>query len=662
MSNRAYEQTLVYYIRTMIHTPEEAKLSVEDLPEELKPLGEALHTLGESIRKSRSAAEEVAERHEHTDELTGAWDREYGLRALEETLQKGLGYAMGLVVLDDLEAYIADSDETEGDRFVLAAYHILEDAFPQDTFLFRMEKDQFLILSVSMPLEAMELTLENACEQLRESSRKNKDINYLRSFSFGCAYADVKRGGSYKHFMAEAEQRLKRCRLKHLAERDGRADDMSAMDDIDPLTNLYNVYRFMEELRRCKAEQKAVSIMMIGVNQFRRINNTYGFDFGNKVLKLFADELIQLINGYGRIFRLDGVKFCILLDRMIEPSELERLYGKICEIARDRLVLEERIVHLMISGGALSFSQIDLEENSVLAELEYAMSISKKSGQGRLTHFGDSHHEKARRRLELIDTLVRSVLFRDFHGFLLEYQPQVRQDGQIIGAEALIRWQDEEWGRVPPNDFIPILENNSCFYELGLWILQTAMREVRPIIDAHPDFAISINVSYRQLEQAKFKTDVLALVNRMNFPARNLTLELTEHCRSIQQEVLSDNLNFLRDAGISISADDFGTGYSSLALLRDLPFDAIKIDRTFISNIVENNPDQIIVKSTIQCAKDFGINVCIEGVEDMPTLAAVDAYHPDYYQGYLYSKPISLEMLMNLCLGQEVPRIQLEQQ
>ena len=659
MPNRAYEQSLVYYIRTMIHSPEEAKLSVEDLPEELKPLGEALRTLGESIRTNQNAADETMDRHEHMDVLTGAWDREYGARALEETWQKGKSYVMGVVVLDDLEACIGNYDETEGDRFILAAYHLLEDGFPQDTFLFRMEKDRFLLMSISMPLEAMELTLENARQQLQESSRKNLD--YLRSFSFGCAYADAMRGGSYKQSVAEAEQRLKRCRLKYLAERDGRTDEMDAMDNIDPLTNLYNVYRFMEELRRCKAEKKAVSVMMIGVNQFRRINNTYGFEYGNRVLKLFADELLQLVQGYGRVFRMDGVKFCVLLDHMIDQSELETLYGRICDIARDRLFVGERVVHLMISGGALSFSQIDLEENSVLAELEYAMSISKKSGHGRLTHFNDNHHEKARRRLELIDTLVRSVLFRDFHGFLLEYQPQVRQDGQIIGAEALIRWQDEEWGRVPPNDFIPILENNSCFYELGLWILQTAMREVRPIIDAHPDFAISINVSYRQLEQPKFKTDVLALVQRMNFPARNLTLELTEHCRSIQQEILSDNLNFLRDAGISISADDFGTGYSSLALLRDLPFDAIKIDRTFISNIVENNPDQIIVKSTIQCAKDFGINVCIEGVEDIPTLTAVDAYHPDYYQGYLYSRPVPLETLYDLCLNQEVPRIQIEQ-
>lgn len=659
MPNRAYEQTLVYYIRTMIHAPEEAKLSVEELPEELKPLGEALCALGESIRKNQNADDDP-DQHAHMDELTGAWDSEYAERALEECWRKGMSYAIGVVVLDDLETCIADFDATEGDRFIQATYHTIEDAFPRDTFLFRLTKDRFLVMSISMPLEAVELTLENARRQLQEASRRLLD--YQRSFSFGCAYVDVKRGGSYQQFMLEAERALKRCRLAYLADKDGRADDLAAMDNIDPVTNLYNVYRLMEELRRFRQERKPVSLLMFGANQFRRINNRYGFDAGNKVLRLFADQVLQLARGYGKIFRLNGVKFCVLMEGVAPQSELESFYGKICDIARNKLRMDELIVRLTLSGGSLSFGEIDMEENSVLAELEYAMSISKKNGQGRLTHFDDSRHGKARRQLELIDTLVRSVLFNDFRGFFLEYQPQVRQDGRVIGAEALIRWQDSDWGRVPPNDFIPILENDSCFYELGLWILQTALREVRPIVDAHPDFTISVNVSYRQLEQPKFKTDVLALVNRMKFPTANLTLELTEHCRSIRQDVLSDNLNFLRAAGVHISADDFGTGYSSLALLRDLPFDAIKIDRTFISDIVENNPDQIIVRSTIQCAKDFGINVCIEGVEDVPTLMTVDAYQPDYYQGYLYSKPVSLETLLALCMGQDEPRIVIEQQ
>ena len=661
MQNRAYEQTLVYYIRTMIHDPEQATLSVEELPEQLKPLGEALCALGESIRKNQSVSvDEESEQHAHMDELTGAWDREYAFRALGETWAKGMNYAIGLIVLDDLDTCVTSFGETEGDRFVQATYHMLEDAFPRDTFLFRLEKDRFLAMSISMPLEAVELTLENARRQLQDSSRRM--MEYLRSFSFGCAYADVKRGSSYEQAMTEAEQGLKRCRLAYLAEKNGRADDMAAMDNVDPVTNLYNVYRLMDELRRFKAEGKPVSMMMLSVNQFRRINNSYGFDLGNKVLRLFADELLQMIKGYGRVFRLNGVKFCVLIDGLVERKEMEELYNKICGIARDNLRVEGRLIRLTLSVGSLSFQQLDLEGHAILAELEYATSISKKSVQGKLTHIDDSQHAQARRRLELIDTLVRSVLFKDFHGFFLEYQPQVRQDGRIIGAEALIRWQDSEWGRVPPNDFIPILENDGCFYELGLWILQTALREVRPVVDEHPDFAISVNVSYRQLEQPKFKTDVLAILQRMNFPAGNLTLELTEHCRTIQQDVLSDNLNFLRAAGIRISADDFGTGYSSLALLRDLPFDAIKIDRTFISDIVENNPDQIIVKSTIQCAKDFGIHVCIEGVEDVPTLTTVDAFEPDYYQGYLYSRPVPLERLMSLCMGQESPRIQIEEQ
>ena len=660
MPNRAYEQTLVYYIRTMIHAPEAAKLSVEELPEELKPLGEALNALGESIRRNQSAEEEASEQHAHMDALTGAWDRDYALRALEESWAKGMSYAFGIVVLDDLEACISNFGETEGDRYIQAAYHLLEDAFPRDTFLFRTEKDRFLVMSVSMPLEAVELTLENARKQLRESFRRMLD--YERSFSFGCAYADVKHGSSYKQYIAEAEQGLKRCRLAYLAEKNGSSDELAAMDNIDPVTNLYNIYRLMDELRCLKAEGKPVTLMMIGANHFRRINNRYGFEFGNKALRVFADELLRLIRGYGRVFRLDGVKFCVLVDRLVQQEDMQELYTRIRDIARNKLYVDNLVVRLTLSCGSLSFERMDLEGNAILAELEYAMSLSKKEGQGQLIYFDDSHHDQARRRLDLIDTLVRSVLFKDFNGFFLEYQPQVRQDGRIIGAEALVRWQDSEWGRVPPNDFIPILENDSCFYELGLWILKTALREARPIIDEHPDFAISVNVSYRQLELPKFKTDVLNIVKQMQFPTGNLTLELTEHCRSIQRGVLSDNLNFLRAAGIRISADDFGTGYSSLSLLRDLPFDAIKIDRTFISDIAENGPDQIIVKSTIQCAKDFGINVCIEGVEDMPSLMTVGAFQPDYYQGYLYSRPVSLETLMALCIGHEEPRIEIEQQ
>ena len=658
MLDRSYEQTLIYYIRTMMHAPEEAKLSVEDLPEELKPLGEALRSLGESILINQSATK-TPEQLAHVDELTGAWDKEYALRALEETWARGQSYVIGLVVLDDLEGCIDRFGREEGDRFIQAAYHILEDALPRDTFLFRTGEDRFIAMSISMPLEAVELTLANARKQIQDSSRRA--LEYQRSFSFGCAFANVKQGGSYKLYMVEAKQNLNRCRLAYLEEKNSQDGTVDVIDNVDPVTGLFNIYRLIDELRRFREEQKPVSLMIIGANQFRNINKSYGFDFGNKVLKLFADQILQLIQSHGRVFRLNGVKFCVLIEGLCQQEDLERLYAKICDIAKNYLHDDDdQMVSLAISGGSLSFQRIEHEENAILAELEYAMSLSKKENLGKLIHFDDSLHRKANRQLDLIDTLIHSVLFDDFRGFFLEYQPQVCKDGRVVGAEALVRWQDSEWGRVPPNDFIPILENDRCFYELGLWILKKAMREMRPIVDKHPDFTISVNVSYRQLEQPHFKTDVLAMIHKMGFPAKNLTLELTEHCRTIRHDVLIDNLDFLRNTGIRISADDFGTGYSSLAMLRDLPFDMIKIDRMFIHHILDNNTDQIIVNHTIRCAKDFGIGVCIEGVEDVPTLLTVDAFKPDYYQGYLYSRPIPTEQLLSLCLEHEEPRIQIE--
>ena len=359
------------------------------------------------------------------------------------------------------------------------------------------------------------------------------------------------------------------------------------------------------------------------------------------------------------MFRLNGTKFA-LLTMIAGYEDTQRLYQKASDIARNELYLGASRVSLALCGGALSFRKIEAEETAVLAELEYALSISKQEEQGELVYFDDSRHGSTRRKLEMIDAIIRSVLYQDFSGFYLMYQPQVQIDGTVIGAEALVRWKSEEWGVVPPIEFIPILENDRCFYELGLWILQTALGSTRPIVEMHPDFKISVNVSYRQLEHVAFKTDVISIVRRMDFPPENLILELTEHCSSVQQAILQENLDYLRAQGIHIAADDFGTGHSSLALLRDLSFDSIKIDRKFVADIVVNPADQYILKSTIQCARDFGISVCVEGVEDVETLEVVDSYKPNTYQGFLFSRPIMLEQLEELFEEPGNPRLVVE--
>ena len=431
------------------------------------------------------------------------------------------------------------------------------------------------------------------------------------------------------------------------------------IDDVDPVTNLYNVYKLMDTLRRCKAVKQPVNLLLVGLSQFRRVNNAYGYICGNQILEKFGQKLLELMQDCGMVFRLNGTKF-VLLTSSAGQEDTRRLYQKVSDIARNELYLGTSRVSLAVCGGALSFQTIEMEEPAVLTELEYALSISKHEEQGELVYLDDSLHGRTRRKLEMIDAIIRSVLYKDFSGFYLMYQPQVLIDGTVIGAEALVRWKSEKWGVVPPIEFIPILENDRCFYELGLWILQTALEDTLPIVQSHPDFKISVNVSYRQLEHVDFKTDVLTIVHKTDFPPQNLILELTEHCSSVQQTILQENLDFLRAQGIHIAADDFGTGHSSLALLRDLSFDSIKIDRKFIADIVVNPADQYILKSTIQCARDFGISVCVEGVEDVETLEMVDTYKPNTYQGFLFSRPIMLDRLELLFDEPGDPRIVVE--
>ncbi len=853
MRNHSGEQLLFEYVKDLIYTPQMAALEVSELPDNMRQLGEELRFLGECLKEKDALSQQaapgdtrskedamldgiqtiqdslhdlirIAEQplegtdqkagfmHEfsdafqdleeqlksqkriltktaYTDGLTGVWNRMYSIRVMSELWDMGHGFSIGMVNLDRLKYCNDRFGRSEGDRYIQSVCQTLEKQFGSEGSVFRMEGDEFLVLSETLSAETMDERMEAARQEYIDEYAGV--VDYPRSFSYGCVYADPKQSFSYRKFLGEADRRMYHYRYVNVetAERgngekpagsgetdlnliglgsrafdafaessderylfmcnmdtnvsrwsrsiveefdlpgeymydagniwlerihpddreiyltdleavftgkkqnhdvtyraknkqgiyivctckgylmkgNGQGPDIFAgtiynhgvIDDVDSVTGLYNVYKLMDALRRCKAEAKPVNILMVGISQFRRVNNTYGYICGNQILQKFGQKLQELVRKRGMAFRLNGTKFALLTE-VAGHEDTERLYQEVNDIARNELYLGDSRVSLAVCGGALSFHKIEMEETAVLAELEYALGISKQEEQGELVYFDDSLHGSARRKLEMIDAIIRSVLYKDFGGFYLMYQPQVQVDGTVIGAEALVRWRDEVWGVIPPIEFIPILENDRCFYELGLWILQTALRGTKPIIQSHPDFKISVNVSYRQLEHVNFKTDVISIVRKMDFPTQNLILELTEHCSSVQQSILQENLEYLQRQGIHIAADDFGTGHSSLALLRDLSFDSIKIDRKFIADIVVNPADQYILKSTIQCARDFGISVCVEGVEDVETLEMVDTYKPNTYQGFLFSRPIMLSQLEKLFEEPGTPRIVVE--
>lgn len=413
---------------------------------------------------------------------------------------------------------------------------------------------------------------------------------------------------------------------------------------VDPTTNLYNVYSFLQEIRKRGGEKWL--IMQIAINRFSIVNDVYGYAFGDAVLKRFADHLLSIMKGKGTVYRMDGAKFAVIFkDASID---VEEIYSHIQKTIKTDMVIEGNQIPLTISCGAVKTDHADTGEYTIQASVNYALEKSKNTKHGELVFFQDEFQEYSRTTLELLDTMRQSVM-DGCKGFYMCYQPVVEADtGKIIGMEALLRWNREPFGEVPPGRFIPWLENDPCFFELGNWILEQALTEGKHIIKQNPKFMINVNVSATQLERRKFRDSVMEILHKTGFPASNLCLELTERCRAMDKEYLKEEIHFLRSNGIKVALDDFGTGQSSLELLCEFSFDCLKIDRGFVRDIEINRAAQVVVDSIVRCANGLGMQVCVEGIENEQLRDFIRQYGAYSHQGYLYSRPIRMEQFMEL--------------
>ena len=414
---------------------------------------------------------------------------------------------------------------------------------------------------------------------------------------------------------------------------------------IDPTTNLYNVYSFLQSIRKRNGEKWL--IMQIGINRFSIVNDVCGYTFGDRVLRSFAMELMELVRGLGMAYRMDGAKFAIVFQNP-DVVDVEEIYAKIQQIAKQEMVIEGNHIPLTVSCGVVKTDHGDTGEYTIQASASYALEKSKRTMHGELVYFQDEFQEYSRTTLELLDIMRQNVV-DGCKGFYMCYQPIVAADSaKIIGMEALLRWNSEPYGEVPPGRFIPWLENDPCFFELGNWILEQALTEGKKIVDKKPDFVVNVNVSATQLERRKFRESVMDILHRTGFPPRNLCLELTERCRAMDMEYLRGEIRFFRSYGIKVALDDFGTGHSSLELLCEFPLDCLKIDRGFVRDIEVNRAAHVVVDSIVQCANGLGMQVCVEGIENEELRDFIRQYSAYSHQGYLYSKPIRMEQFMQL--------------
>lgn len=270
-----------------------------------------------------------------------------------------------------------------------------------------------------------------------------------------------------------------------------------------------------------------------------------------------------------------------------------------------------------------------------------------------MVEFRNELNGGSQQRLEQLQA-IRASITHGFDGFYLLYQPVVNADTeQIIGAEALLRWKNDRYGTVPPDQFIPVLESDPLFPELGEWIIREAVLGAKQMLNQYPDFVINVNLSYSQLERPDFVDTVLRILKEVGYPPEQLCLEVTERCRLLDMNLLKNVVAGLKARGIRIALDDFGTGFSSVGILKEIPFDTIKIDRSFVMRIEESALDRKLIHNIADLASVFQAKICVEGIETAGMRDILRTFHVGSFQGYYYAKPLPHEQLMAWKLKEE---------
>ena len=417
---------------------------------------------------------------------------------------------------------------------------------------------------------------------------------------------------------------------------------------IDAETLLYTNQRLIEHLEGLIAERRTAIVMDVEISKFSRINVLYGYQAGGAVLRCFADLMRSVVGSRGTAYHLDGSKYVLLMPDM-RRGEAETIYDTLQDMAKTDIRLENgQLVPVRISGGATVLEDFDGTPAQVKSTLAYALNQSKYEGRGALIWININSERDQNNNVALLSRIYRSIM-DGCKGFYMCYQPLVDvRTEEIVGAEALIRWYSEEDGEVSPGRFIPWLEVDAVYYELGKWILRQALHDANEFRRSLPDFVINVNITASQLERREFRGDVCRIVEESGNPAGQLFLELTERCRQLDYEFLKKEMAFFHSKGVKLSLDDFGTGSSSLGLVMELPIDELKVDMSFVKDIQKKRVNQAMVKHIVQCANSLGLKTCIEGVENEELSIFLRSNDASYYQGYYYSKPLPAQEFKEL--------------
>ncbi len=421
----------------------------------------------------------------------------------------------------------------------------------------------------------------------------------------------------------------------------------------DALTVLPNRRLLMDRLHAALAASQRNgqygALLFIDLDKFKAINDIAGHAVGDQLLVEVAQRILGCVRESDTVARLGGDEFVVLMPELGHEAELaSQRSAMVADIIRLALGAPYHLAgnahHSSPSIGVALYQGSAESAEVLLRQADMAMYKAKDAGRNTLRFFSAAMQAAVETHAALEADLRHAVLRGELR---LLYQVQVDAGGRALGAEALVRWVHPSRGTVSPMQFIPIAEESSLILAIGLWVLETACAQLArwQRSDAHRHLSLAVNVSAQQFRQGDFVAALAALLARHQFDVARLKLELTESVVLNDVDDVVAKMHALRALGLTLSMDDFGTGYSSLSYLKQLPLDQIKIDQSFVRDIITDPADAVMVRTIIDMARNFGLHVIAEGVETAEQLDFLKLHGCGAYQGYLFSKPVPVEAL-----------------
>ncbi|MCL1140523.1 EAL domain-containing protein [Shewanella pneumatophori] len=427
--------------------------------------------------------------------------------------------------------------------------------------------------------------------------------------------------------------------------------DLWYKSNYDALTKLPNRHLFSSRLQQAidnaKQSNAQVAIFFIDLDRFKYINELHGHASGNKVLKLTAARLETVLGPNDSIARFGGDEFVVIAPQAHNSDGAESLAQKLSEALSRPYILEGKETNISSSFGIAFYPEDGQDLEMLLHNSETAMYQAKRNGRAHYQYYAPEMNVEMLARMHLEQRLRKAVKQGEFH---LEYQPIVdMRSGVITSVEALIRWQDPDYGLISPESFIPIAEETGLIEPLGEWILHQALADLADIHAQGIALCMAINVSARQCMNSKgicFSEVLKQALATHGIEAKDVHIEITESLLIEDKPLRLECLDAIKQLGVDIYLDDFGTGYSALSYLTQCPISVIKIDKSFIDNIADNPSDVKLIRAILMMAKNLELPLVAEGVETLEQWNFLQALNCDYAQGYLISRPVAKQQLL----------------